>query len=469
MSYDCRNCGASIKNNVSKCNYCGVSLPIKDHQDPKQNEVSSFPEKFVEKEIVSENETETKTEKKSELIQDSQKKDPKIFFKCRCSSCNSKISFDSDDALSNYSWDGVSYWVISCPVCGEILDVDKNNAIRVKPKESPKRNSSSSFLFYYASKLLDLISKLFIGAIWVGIVIAFWIWLKVIFSPEISEKKDIVDGSHLNNTNNYFENSIRHVSFKICNETADDIMLAVIDWDDFNEDWYTSGWSEVKSNACSIIRNSRSDKGVYWYAKNSSMSNPIVWEGDVKSCVSADSFKNKHKNYEPCGSDQKEVGFKYIDLSNTTDTFEQKLILEKSSIEKNYLEIPEEKIDKENYVNPSEITDGYSFGSKIHMNGGNNYRKSYDGFILNIKPEKEDLLVLNEKYEDVLPMYLSKAGEGDIDASHNLGLMYIRGLGVNKNLAKGIRFLEISANYRNWDADSVQLEKARKLLKNTKH
>lgn len=103
------------------------------------------------------------------------------------------------------------------------------------------------------------------------------------------------------------------------------------------------------------------------------------------------------------------------------------------------------------------------------MNGGNNYRKSYDGFILNIKPEKEDLLVLNEKYEDVLPMYLSKAGEGDIDASHNLGLMYIRGLGVNKNLAKGIRFLEISANYRNWDADSVQLEKARKLLKNTKH
>lgn len=111
-----------------------------------------------------------------------------------------------------------------------------------------------------------------------------------------------------------------------------------------------------------------------------------------------------------------------------------------------------------------EITDGYPFGSKIHMNGGNNYRKSYNGFILNIKPQKEDILVLNENYEDVLPIYLSKSGDGDIDAMHNLGLMYIKGLGVKRNLVKGINYLEISHKERSWDADSAALEKARKQL-----
>lgn len=469
MSHSCRNCGASLKDDVLKCKYCGASLPIKDSNkkydekvtqiiDEENKPISNLEINSIECDAANKTQKSVLLENKKELIT----------LKCQCLRCRSVFTFDNTDALSSYSWDGISYWVMSCPVCGEILDVDENNKIRETSSKSQKEGflfAGIEFLFKslkeFLGASLQIISFIVIITCVIAIVVPFF--EKNRKSVESTDRAP--NGYEEKNNFNSKENN-KKVSLRFCNEIVDDIKIAMLDWDDFNEDWYTSGWSEVKSNTCSIIRNSRSDKGVYWYAKNSSITNRLVWEGDVKSCVSEDSFKNKHKNYEPCVSGQTEVGFKYIDLSNTTDTFEQKLILEKSFIEKDYIEIPEKK-DKENYVNPSEITDGYPFGSKIHMNGGNNYQKSYHGFILNIKPHKEDLLVLNGQYDDVLEIYLEQADAGDINAMHNLGLMYIKGLGVNKDLQKGIEYLEKSAENRKWDADSVPLEKARKQLRNS--
>lgn len=113
----------------------------------------------------------------------------------------------------------------------------------------------------------------------------------------------------------------------------------------------------------------------------------------------------------------------------------------------------------------AEITDGYTFGKKIHMNGGNNFGKPYHGFILNIQEQEEDLLVLSGRFSQVISIYTKKAEGGDIDAMHNLGLMYVKGLGVSKNLPLGIRYLEMSSEKRRWDADSVPLEKAMKELR----
>jgi len=56
---------------------------------------------------------------------------------------------------------------------------------------------------------------------------------------------------------------------------------------------------------------------------------------------------------------------------------------------------------------------------------------------------------------------------GDVDASHNLGMMYLRGLGVEKDLEKSIFYLEKSmAKLTNWSTANVFQQKAIKELAN---
>jgi uncharacterized membrane protein len=470
MRQACINCGASLKDNVAICKYCGGIVGIKSNPNKKDQEKLLSKEEN-KKDITPESMVKNPEFLRKNKILDEQKNKKKIIsFKCKCSNCKSIISFDSTDAKSSYSWDGISYWVIACPICKEILDVDENNRIRVKYNKNSSGKSLSETIFFGAKSILDFISGTIIALIWVLIIFAFIGFIISIFMEEDKTKNNTVSNYVTNN--NDLRDSNRKISIKFCNETADIIQIALLDWDELNEDWYTSGWTEVNTNACSILRSSRVDKGVYWYAKNKNVTHPLVWEGEFKSCVSEDSFKTKHKNYEPCTGGQKEVGFKYIDLSNTTDIFEQKIVTEKNFIEEDYIETPNlieipKKKDTHDYDDRTDITDGYAFGNKIHLNGGSNYGKSYNGFILNKKTEKEDLLVLNGQYDDVLEIYLEQADAGDINAMHNLGLMYIKGLGVNKDLQKGIEYLEKSAENRKWDADSVPLEKARKQLRNS--
>lgn len=111
----------------------------------------------------------------------------------------------------------------------------------------------------------------------------------------------------------------------------------------------------------------------------------------------------------------------------------------------------------------AKLTDGYPAGKKIHMVGGGNLLKQHLGFILNIQEEPEDRLVLQGKFLDVYPMYLEKSQAGDLDATHNLGLMYLRGLGVKKDIQKAIAYLEkSSAKDANYATAQIFLDKALK-------
>lgn len=98
-----------------------------------------------------------------------------------------------------------------------------------------------------------------------------------------------------------------------------------------------------------------------------------------------------------------------------------------------------------------EITEGYPSGKKIHMVGDGNSRKPYVGFILNIKQRTEDGLVLNGDFNAALIHYQYLESQGDLSASHNLGLMYLRGLAVKKDIQLAMHYLEqsmsSSANY----------------------
>ena len=89
-----------------------------------------------------------------------------------------------------------------------------------------------------------------------------------------------------------------------------------------------------------------------------------------------------------------------------------------------------------------EITDGFPTGRKIHMVGGANSEKPYAGFILNRNEAIEDQLVLRGDFSSAFKIYEKLDQRGDTTASHNLGLMYIRGLAVKKDLKVGMKYLE---------------------------
>lgn len=109
------------------------------------------------------------------------------------------------------------------------------------------------------------------------------------------------------------------------------------------------------------------------------------------------------------------------------------------------------------------ITDGFTTGKEIHMVAGKNPGKPYLGFILNISAKEEDHLVLSGNFKAAYPIYLTKSQAGDVSASHNLGLMYLRGLGVNMDLEKSISYLEISmTSDSNWSTANVFYQKALK-------
>lgn len=90
------------------------------------------------------------------------------------------------------------------------------------------------------------------------------------------------------------------------------------------------------------------------------------------------------------------------------------------------------------------LTDGFTTGNKIHMLGGSNSKKPYVGFILNIKTKLEDSLILSGNYDAAFQLYLELDGKGDSTASHNIGLMYIRGMGVKKDIEAGLIYLKRS-------------------------
>ncbi len=114
------------------------------------------------------------------------------------------------------------------------------------------------------------------------------------------------------------------------------------------------------------------------------------------------------------------------------------------------------------------ITDGYCTenGKKCHMVGGDNSSKKYLGFILNSKERDEDLFVLENDFNKAFAIYKNLCDRNDIDACHNLGLMYIRGLGVEKNIQMGLPFLEKSMEkLSNWNTANVFYQRALKELR----
>ena len=111
------------------------------------------------------------------------------------------------------------------------------------------------------------------------------------------------------------------------------------------------------------------------------------------------------------------------------------------------------------------ITDGYPSGKKIHMVGGGNGRRPYVGFILNINKKAEDDLVLSGDFDSAFRLYQKLDAQGDTTAAHNVGLMYIRGLGVKKDIALGMKYLEKSmVDLPNWATANNYYEKAKKEL-----
>jgi hypothetical protein len=95
----------------------------------------------------------------------------------------------------------------------------------------------------------------------------------------------------------------------------------------------------------------------------------------------------------------------------------------------------------ESRLSGGKIIDGYTSGLKIHMVGGNNSSKAYAGFILNINKHTEDDLILSGNFSEAFPYYKNLESKGDLTAIHNLGLMYLRGLGVEKNIPEALIYL----------------------------
>lgn len=111
------------------------------------------------------------------------------------------------------------------------------------------------------------------------------------------------------------------------------------------------------------------------------------------------------------------------------------------------------------------LIDGYQSGKKIHMLDGGNLKKPYVGFILNMDTKIEDELILKGEYTSAIEIYKNLDSKGDKTASHNLGLMYIRGLGVKKDIEDGMTYLEKSMeSLPNYSTSYVYYKKARKEL-----
>ena len=119
------------------------------------------------------------------------------------------------------------------------------------------------------------------------------------------------------------------------------------------------------------------------------------------------------------------------------------------------------------YIEVVKIIDGYPSGSKIHMVGGDNGGKLYLGFILNILPKTEDRHVLRGEFLNAFNIYNVLDQQGDLTATHNIGLMLIRGLGVNKNTVAGMAYLEKSMQSpQNYATAKYFLDKAKKEIIN---
>lgn len=109
------------------------------------------------------------------------------------------------------------------------------------------------------------------------------------------------------------------------------------------------------------------------------------------------------------------------------------------------------------------ISDGYASGQKIHMIGGSNGGKPYVGFILNIEKRTEDGLVLSGDFKTAFLHYKQLESQGDLTAVHNLGLMYLRGLGVDKDVSIALTYLEKSmTSLPNYATAKVYYDKALK-------
>lgn len=111
------------------------------------------------------------------------------------------------------------------------------------------------------------------------------------------------------------------------------------------------------------------------------------------------------------------------------------------------------------------LVDGYHAGKKIHMLGGKNLNKPYVGFIFNIDTKIEDELILNGEYKVAIDIYKYLETTGDTTASHNLGLMYIRGMGVKKDVKTGLIYLEKSMeSLANFSTSNAYYEKGKREL-----
>ena len=113
---------------------------------------------------------------------------------------------------------------------------------------------------------------------------------------------------------------------------------------------------------------------------------------------------------------------------------------------------------------PIELKDGFvgGGGSKIHMVGGSNGGKAYLGFILNIKPREEDLLILSGNYQEAMGIYQKLEKAGDSSAAHNIGMMLFRGLGVESDPKRAMSYFEKSMrDFSNYATSSVFYDKAK--------
>ena len=96
------------------------------------------------------------------------------------------------------------------------------------------------------------------------------------------------------------------------------------------------------------------------------------------------------------------------------------------------------------------ITDGYTAeDGKIHMVGGNNYKKPWLGFVLNQKTMTEDTAILNGDYKTAYAIYYWKWWDhADYSAAHNLAMMLYQGLGVEKDLEQSVMFFDFAITQR---------------------
>ena len=70
--------------------------------------------------------------------------------------------------------------------------------------------------------------------------------------------------------------------------------------------------------------------------------------------------------------------------------------------------------------------------------------------------------IMNKNYEDAIQLWMTLAKEGDAHAQFNLGLMYLYGNGVIKDIVEACAWLNISVAQGNEvahiDRDSIQKE-----------